>query len=329
MENNLISLEYNGNPVRCIQIDGAPWWVLSDVCKVLRVKNSRDVSNRLDADEKGVDKIDTPSGVQNMTIINESGRYNVLLRSDKPEAKPFKRWVTHEVLPQIRNTGKYEAPKTDSTPVPVNTRLVDIIKISELTGVCRSTLLTWAKKDPDFIPGEDYVILRGDALQKYKRNAGTPNLQVNALTVFTVSGLKKLEKYVRFTAPDTMVVNRPPKAASFDEMMQLRYNRTTQAQILLHIADRTTDKGQREYLYSVVTDILMEENIWKEGDNGYKGRSSDFDGHWVEGHNKRVHLETACSLAKVGKPVTHESVIQEIYRPKAIPIGVREVKVNG
>lgn len=327
MENNLISLEYNGNPVRCIQIDGAPWWVLSDVCKVLGVINPRNVANRIDDDEKNtVHLADGIRGNPNCTIINESGLYNVLLRSDKPEAKPFKRWVTHEVLPQIRNTGKYEAPKKDSTPVPVNTRLVDIIKVSELTGVCKSTILTWAKKDPDFIPGEDYVILRGDALQKYKRNAGTPNRQLNALTVFTVSGLKKLEKYVRFTAPSTMIENRPPEAASFDEVMQLRYNRTTQAQILLHIADRTTDKGQREYLYSVVTDILIEEDIWKEGDSGYRGRSSDFDGHWVEGHNKRVYLETACALAKVGKPVTHESVIQEIHRPKAIPMGVKEVR---
>jgi hypothetical protein len=83
---------------------------LKDVCDVLDIGNSRDVATRLDDDEKGVGTIDTLRGAQEVTIINEGGLFNVILLSRKPEAKKFKRWVTHEVLPSIRRTGNYSAP---------------------------------------------------------------------------------------------------------------------------------------------------------------------------------------------------------------------------
>lgn len=110
--NALQVFNYGEAPVRVIDLAGEPWWVLADVCKVLGIKNSRDVVNRLDPDEKGVGQIDTPGGIQNMTVINESGLYKVILRSDKPEAKAFTRWVTHEVLPAIRKTGAYSVQGT-------------------------------------------------------------------------------------------------------------------------------------------------------------------------------------------------------------------------
>lgn len=114
MNNALQTLNYQEHPIRMVEKDGAPWWVLADVCRVLNLSNSRRVAERLDADEKGVTLGDTPGGPQNMTIINESGLYSVILRSDKPEAKAFKRWVTHEVLPSIRKTGMY-APSLEGT----------------------------------------------------------------------------------------------------------------------------------------------------------------------------------------------------------------------
>lgn len=105
--NNLQIFDYQSSPIRMIDRDGELWWVLADVCRVLDLSNSRRVAERLDDDEKGVTLSDTPGGKQNMTIINESGLYSVILRSDKPEAKPFRRWVTREVLPAIRRTGTY------------------------------------------------------------------------------------------------------------------------------------------------------------------------------------------------------------------------------
>ena len=105
--NELQIFSYEGNDVRTIQKDGDPLWVLKDICVVLEIGNSRMVADRLDDDEKGVSIIDTPGGKQALTVISESGLYNVILLSRKPEAKQFKRWVTHEVLPQIRRHGAY------------------------------------------------------------------------------------------------------------------------------------------------------------------------------------------------------------------------------
>lgn len=110
--NNLQVFNYNGNEVRTIQKDGEPWWVLKDVCGILGISKYRDTASRLDEDERGSVRVDTPGGEQEMTVINESGLYNVILRSDKPEAKPFRKWVTSEVLPSIRKHGVYMTPET-------------------------------------------------------------------------------------------------------------------------------------------------------------------------------------------------------------------------
>lgn len=105
--NNLQVFSYEGNEVRTISKSGESWWVLKDVCEVLELSNSRMVAERLDEDEKGVSIIDTLGGKQELTVISESGLYNVILLSRKPEARRFKRWVTHEILPSIRKHGAY------------------------------------------------------------------------------------------------------------------------------------------------------------------------------------------------------------------------------
>ena len=102
--------------MRTLNLNGEPWFVLRDVCEVLGLGNSRMVADRLDEDEKGVSQIDTLGGVQNATIISESGLYNVILRSDKPEAKPFRKWVTAVVLPSIRKNGGYIAGQEELSP---------------------------------------------------------------------------------------------------------------------------------------------------------------------------------------------------------------------
>ena len=91
--------------VRIVVRDGEPWFVLVDVCRVLEIGNPADVHRRLDTDEKGIDSIETPGGSQKMTIISESGLYNVIFLSRKDTAKRFRKWVTSEVLPMIRKTG--------------------------------------------------------------------------------------------------------------------------------------------------------------------------------------------------------------------------------
>lgn len=103
---------YQNREVRTVEQNGEPWFVLKDVCEVLGIGTPAKVAERLDEDEKGMSQIHTPGGLQNVSIITESGLYNVILRSDKPEAKPFRKWVTSEVLPSIRKHGAYMTPET-------------------------------------------------------------------------------------------------------------------------------------------------------------------------------------------------------------------------
>ena len=102
--NQLKIFNYSGNQVRTLFKNNQPWWVLKDVCDILGLTNPSVVADRLDEDERA--KFDLGRQGET-TIINESGLYNVILRSDKPEAKPFRKWVTAEVLPTIRKTGGY------------------------------------------------------------------------------------------------------------------------------------------------------------------------------------------------------------------------------
>ncbi|MBC9786446.1 phage antirepressor KilAC domain-containing protein [Heliobacterium chlorum] len=95
---------YEGARVRTVMIDGEPWFVAKDVCFILELQNPTVVIQRLDEDERAKFNL----GRQGETnIVNEAGLYNLIFASRKPEAKAFKRWVTHEVLPTIRQTGSY------------------------------------------------------------------------------------------------------------------------------------------------------------------------------------------------------------------------------
>ncbi|MBD5169238.1 MAG: hypothetical protein HDT20_03840 [Oscillibacter sp.] len=102
--------------IRTVEIGGEPWFVGKDVARALGYKNPRQaLSTNVDDEDRGVHSVDTPSGTQDMTIINESGLYSLILSSKLPGAKKFKRWVTSEVLPSIRKTGGYMAPAAEKT----------------------------------------------------------------------------------------------------------------------------------------------------------------------------------------------------------------------
>lgn len=102
--NNLQTFNFNNQPVRTVQLNNQPYWVLKDVCDVLELSNPTVVANRLEDDERAKFNLGR-QGVA--TVITESGLYAVILRSDKPNAKEFRKWVTSEVLPAIRKNGAY------------------------------------------------------------------------------------------------------------------------------------------------------------------------------------------------------------------------------
>ena len=111
--NDMQIFTYNSNEVRTVELNGEPWFVLKDVCEVLGIADHKVTARRLDVDEVCQTPLTDSMGRQQETsIINESGLYNVILRSDKPEAKPFRKWVTSEVLPSIRKHGAYMTPET-------------------------------------------------------------------------------------------------------------------------------------------------------------------------------------------------------------------------
>ena len=117
MDNKIIAFT---NPefgeVRTLNIENEPWFVAADVCKALDLGNASMTLSRLDDDEKGVSLIDTLGGVQNMVTVNEPGLYTLVLGSRKPEAKAFKRWITHDVIPSIRKNGGYIAGQETLSP---------------------------------------------------------------------------------------------------------------------------------------------------------------------------------------------------------------------
>ena len=113
----LAVFKFNENDVRTVTRDGEPWFVAVDICKALGYLNtSKAVGDHLDADEKGVTTGYTLGGEQKLTVINESGLYALVLRSRKPEARKFAKWVTSEVLPAIRKTGKFDV-RTHTGPL--------------------------------------------------------------------------------------------------------------------------------------------------------------------------------------------------------------------
>lgn len=98
---------YQNNQIRIIMLDGAPWWVAKDVCDILNLTNTTEAIRALDDDEKSTLRIS--EGGPEVNIVSEAGLYSLIIRSNKKEAKAFKRWITHEVIPQIRATGSYQS----------------------------------------------------------------------------------------------------------------------------------------------------------------------------------------------------------------------------
>lgn len=156
--------------VRTMNKDGEPWFVAVDVCKALEISNNRMAINRLDDDEKGVSLTDTLGGKQDMTIINESGLYSLVLGSRKPEAKKFKRWITHEVIPSIRKTGGYIAGQENLSDSEL---MAKALLVAQRTIEERNKQIETMKPKAifaDAVSGSDTSILIRDLAKLLKQN---------------------------------------------------------------------------------------------------------------------------------------------------------------
>lgn len=138
MSTDLIPFTFENAEIRTVLIDGEPWWVASDVCSVLGYSRVADALRMLDEDDLGTHSVRGPDGLERPTqIISEAGLYSLILRSKRPEAKAFKRWVTHEVIPQIRKTGSYSAvsrfeiPKTHAAALRMAAEQLERAELAE------------------------------------------------------------------------------------------------------------------------------------------------------------------------------------------------------
>ena len=134
VSNSLQLFQNAGFKVRVIMRDSEPWFVAKDVCDCLEIINVSQACQTLDEDEKGICKVDTIGGSQDMMLISESGLYTLVMRSNKPDAKVFRKWVTSEVLPSIRKTGGYGIRTVDDMINDPDTaiRLLTQLKILRL-----------------------------------------------------------------------------------------------------------------------------------------------------------------------------------------------------
>lgn len=130
--NALQTLTFDQQAVRMLDRHGEPWFVAKDLCDILELGDVSKAVSRLDIDEKGTNSIPTLGGEQQMLCVNESGLYSLVLGSRKPEAKAFKRWITHEVLPAIRRDGFYGTPPTPVLPTDYLSALKALVAAEEI-----------------------------------------------------------------------------------------------------------------------------------------------------------------------------------------------------
>ena len=139
--------------VRIVPVDGELMFVAKDVCDCLEITKHRDAISRPDSDERGSVKLDTPGGKQDIAAINEYGLYNLVLSSRKPEAKEFKRWITHDVIPAIRKTGSYSVAIPQTLPEALRAYANEV----ESHNATKAIVAQQEQQIAEFKPVKDYV----------------------------------------------------------------------------------------------------------------------------------------------------------------------------
>lgn len=194
----------NAKPLRGWLALGEPWFIASDVAEALDYRMASDMTRRLDEDEKGTRSVRTPGGMQNVTIINESGLYTAILGSRIPGAVAFKRWVTREVLPAIRRSGSYSTtPALTEDEIVHQALTISVRRVEELTAkVAELTIPASAWTELAESQG-DYSV--SDAAKVLSRD---PNISIGRDRLFTfMQGLRWVYRDKGWRAYQTQVDN--------------------------------------------------------------------------------------------------------------------------
>lgn len=198
--NEITVFSFESNPIR-MQIDesGQPWWLAKDVCELLEIKNVSSAVSRLDAEELRVIEIPDPTGRQNQYLsINESGLYSLILRSKKPAARQFKKWVTSEVLPSIRKTGSYNFTGIDDSKVKAISGAEQVFaslsKVARAFNLENNQALLFANKATKRVTGVDFQnILQIELKTETQLRYFTPTELGSRLSISAQAFNKRLE----------------------------------------------------------------------------------------------------------------------------------------
>lgn len=147
----VVPFAFEGVEVRTLIADDEVHWIATDVATILGYRMASDATRWLDDDEKGTHPLRTPGGLQSLATVNEAGLYTLIMRSKSDLAKSFRRWVTHEVLPTLRQTGRYETPAAsalDAAEVEARLRLLGAARRAGGLTVDEVRVATWALLDP-------------------------------------------------------------------------------------------------------------------------------------------------------------------------------------
>lgn len=257
--------------VRATMINSEPWFVAADVCKALEIKNGRDALARLDDDEKGVVSTDTPGGKQDMNAVNEPGLYGLVLGSRKPEAKAFKRWIKHDVLPSIRKNGGYIAGQESLTDTELLAKAVLVANrtIEERNTRIRALTEKIELDAPkvlfaDSVSASKDSILIGE-LAKILTDNGVPNMGQNRLFQW----MRDNGYLVRRAGTD---YNVPTQSAMERGLFTLKETAITHSDghISTRITTRVSGKGQQYFVNLFLKAHNLPSADEREAEKAYK-----------------------------------------------------------
>ncbi len=227
---NLTVFNFNTSSVRVLEIDGEPWFVAKDLCDILEIKNVSDSLSRLDSDEKSTIVLnDGTPGNPEKSIVSESGMYALVLSSRKPEAKPFRKWVTSEVLPSIRKTGKFEAEQKPKQLPPAIEYSREIQALSENTRVPAALKQLLLDKMGDELSTQGQLPQSSTRLIGVAQKAEEMGFKIDhaircKLGKFArTQGLNSTEEY-RFCNGQTRLINCYPDDENLEKAIQAFFN---------------------------------------------------------------------------------------------------------
>ena len=227
MENKeIIPFIYDEHPVRVVLDDlSAPWFVAKDVCRVLGISDYRQAIKILDEDERGGYKVPTHQrGLQEATCINEPGLYALIFRSNKPNAKTFRRWVTHEVLPSLRRTGQYA--------INENIFIENRTTMKELTKLVSSVVKVMERLDLrlDFLMGQEQKL---EQIEERIRKSPLSSNNNSAFVKIQQEQLGQVRPDVRQFLIERTIVH--PEAGTLLSWMHIMYEQWCYAHCLIPI----------------------------------------------------------------------------------------------